>query len=137
MTRRRSEQGIHESGYRFPSASKTSHPPKTSQADPHTVLLTGANGYPGQFMTIDWLEHLTPVNGTLVRIVRSTDDTDARHRLEPAFADDPAFTERYADLANSLEVLAGDVSECHLGLNEERRQDLPLGMDLIAHAAAP
>lgn len=107
-----------------------------ASAEPRTVLLTGANGYLGRFMAIDWLERLAPVDGTLVCIVRGADDADARRRLDAAFAADPAFAERFAELADSLEVLAGDVSEHHLGLDEERWQGLAARVDLIAHAAA-
>ncbi|WP_420367752.1 thioester reductase domain-containing protein [Curtobacterium sp. L1-20] len=103
---------------------------------PRTVLLTGANGYLGRFMAIDWLEQLAPAGGTLVCIVRGTDDADARHRLDTAFAADPAFADHFAELAGSLEVLAGDVSEYHLGLDERRWQDLAGRVDLVAHAAA-
>lgn len=108
----------------------------TAQARPRTVLLTGANGYLGRFMALDWLEHLAQIDGTLVCIVRGTDDADARRRLEDAFAADPAFAERFAELSDSLEVLAGDVSEHHLGLDEQRWQGLAATVDLVAHAAA-
>lgn len=101
-----------------------------------TVLLTGANGYLGRFMAIDWLERLAPTGGSLVCIVRGADDADARRRLEAAFAADPAFARRFAELAGSLEVLAGDVSEHHLGLGDERWIDLAARVDLVAHAAA-
>jgi len=101
-----------------------------------TVLLTGANGYLGRFMALDWLEHLAPVGGTLVCIVRGADDADARRRLADAFAADPAFAERFAGLADSLEVMAGDVSERCLGLDEPRWRDLAARVDLIVHVAA-
>lgn len=111
-------------------------PRAAGQARIRTVLLTGANGYLGRFMALDWLERLAPVDGTLVCLVRGVDDADARHRLEAAFSADPAFAERFAELADSLEVLAGDVSEYHLGLDEQRWQDLAARVDLVAHAAA-
>ncbi|WP_144766083.1 carboxylic acid reductase [Curtobacterium sp. 9128] len=103
---------------------------------PRTVLLTGANGYLGRFMAIDWLERLAPAGGTLVCIVRGADDADARRRLDVAFAADPAFAARFAELGGSVEVLAGDVSEHLLGLDEPRWHDLAARVDLIAHAAA-
>ncbi|RIJ20763.1 acyl-CoA synthetase, partial [Clavibacter michiganensis subsp. insidiosus] len=54
--------------------------PRASAARPgsRTVLLTGANGYLGRFMAIDWLERLAPEGGTLVCVVRGADDADAR-----------------------------------------------------------
>ncbi|MDO4130174.1 thioester reductase domain-containing protein [Clavibacter michiganensis] len=112
--------------------------PRASATRPgsRTVLLTGANGYLGRFLAIDWLERLAATGGTLVCIVRGADDADARRRLEAAFAADPAFARRFAELAGSLEVLAGDVSERRLGLDEERWIDLAARVDLVAHAAA-
>ncbi|MBF4617861.1 thioester reductase domain-containing protein [Clavibacter sp. VKM Ac-2873] len=101
-----------------------------------TVLLTGANGYLGRFLAIDWLERLAPEGGSLVCIVRGADDADARRRLDTAFAADPAFARRFAELAGSLEVRAGDVSEHHLGLDDARWEDLAARVDLVAHAAA-
>ncbi|MFT2693336.1 thioester reductase domain-containing protein [Clavibacter zhangzhiyongii] len=112
--------------------------PRASGAQPgaRTVLLTGANGYLGRFLAVDWLERLAPAGGTLVCVVRGADDADARRRLEAAFAADPAFARRLAELSGSLEVVAGDVSEHCLGLDEERWIDLAARVDLVAHAAA-
>jgi fatty acid CoA ligase FadD9 len=112
--------------------------PRASAARPgsRTVLLTGANGYLGRFMAIDWLERLAAEGGSLVCIVRGADDVDARRRLDAAFAADPAFARRFAELSGSLEVLAGDVSEHRLGLDDERWIDLAGRVDLVAHAAA-
>ncbi|MDA3804915.1 thioester reductase domain-containing protein [Clavibacter sp. CT19] len=112
--------------------------PRASATTPgsRTVLLTGANGYLGRFLAIDWLERLAPTGGTLVCIVRGADDADARRRLDTAFAADPAFARRFAELAGSLEVRAGDVSEHRLGLDEERWTALAARVDLVAHAAA-
>ncbi len=96
-----------------------------TDAGPRTVLLTGGNGYLGRFTVIDWLERLAPVGGTLVCLVRGADDTDARRRLEAAFAADPAFVARLGELDGALEVVAGDVSEHLLGLDEARWRDSP------------
>lgn len=107
-----------------------------TDAGPRTVLLTGGNGYLGRFTVIDWLERLAPVGGTLVCLVRGADDADARRRLEAAFAADPAFVARLGELDGALEVVAGDVSEHLLGLDEARWRDLAARVDLVAHAAA-
>src|SRR5262249_3094155 len=48
---------------------------------PHTVLLTGANGYLGRFLTLDWLERLSETGGQLICIVRGTDAEAAANRL--------------------------------------------------------
>lgn len=110
--------------------------PRATDDGPRTVLLTGANGYLGRFSALDWLERLAPTGGTLVCLVRGADDADARRRLATAFAADPAFAARFAELSGSLEVVAGDVSEHLLGLDEARWQDLAARVDLVAHAAA-
>lgn len=110
--------------------------PRTTSDGPRTVLLTGANGYLGRFTAMDWLERLAPVGGTLVCVVRGSDDAAARRRLDAAFAADPAFADRFAELSGALEVVAGDVSEHLLGLEEPRWQDLAERVDLVAHAAA-
>src|SRR6201999_4145939 len=52
---------------------------------PHTVLLTGANGYLGRFLTLDWLERLSETGGQLITIVRGTDAAAARRRLEEVY----------------------------------------------------
>lgn len=113
--------------------------PADAQPDrdqPRTVLLTGANGYLGRFMALDWLERLAPVGGTLMCLVRGADDADARRRLDAAFAADPDLADRFAGLGGALEVVAGDVSEHLLGLDDARWRDLAGRVDLIAHAAA-
>ncbi|MFJ5144611.1 carboxylic acid reductase [Curtobacterium sp. NPDC088465] len=110
--------------------------PRPTSDGPRTVLLTGANGYLGRFTAMDWLERLAPVGGTLVCVVRGSDDAAARRRLDAAFAADPAFADRFAELSGSLEVVAGDVSEHLLGLEGPRWEDLAARVDLVAHAAA-
>ncbi|KTR52445.1 carboxylic acid reductase [Curtobacterium oceanosedimentum] len=110
--------------------------PRDPSAPPRTVLLTGANGYLGRFTAMDWLERLAPVGGTLVCVVRGSDDAAARRRLDAAFAADPAFADRFAELSGSLEVVAGDVSEHLLGLGGPRWRELAARVDLVAHAAA-
>ncbi|MDB6427563.1 thioester reductase domain-containing protein [Curtobacterium sp. 20TX0008] len=110
--------------------------PRPTSDGPRTVLLTGANGYLGRFTAMDWLERLAPVGGSLVCVVRGSDDAAARRRLDAAFAADPAFADRFAELSGSLEVVAGDVSEHLLGLEEPRWEDLAARVDLVTHAAA-
>ena len=54
--------------------------------EPHTVLLTGANGYLGRFLALEWLQRLSETGGELICIVRGSDDDAARTRLEEALA---------------------------------------------------
>ncbi|MEU5119266.1 carboxylic acid reductase [Streptomyces asoensis] len=107
--------------------------------EPRTVLLTGANGYLGRLLCLEWLERLAPVGGTLVCLVRAADDRAARRRLEEALdSGDTALKSRFAELAagGALRVLAGDVGAARLGLGERDWRELTAAVDLIVHPAA-
>lgn len=110
----------------------------TGRETPRTVLLTGANGYLGRFMCLDWLERLAGTGGKLVCIVRGRDAEDAGRRLGNAFTSgDTDLLSRYRELAAShLEVLAGDIGEERLGLDLDAWERLAEDVDLILHPAA-
>src|SRR5262249_54765352 len=75
---------------------------------PQTVLLTGANGYLGRFLCLEWLEKLAPAGGTLICVTRGGSTTAARQRIDDALAGDRELAERFQRLAGAhLEVLAG------------------------------
>ncbi|WP_433556101.1 carboxylic acid reductase [Pseudonocardia xinjiangensis] len=103
-----------------------------------TVLLTGANGYLGRFLCLEWLERLAPVGGKVVCLVRAATPEAAQDRLDAAFdSGDPDLLRHYRDLAaDHLEVLAGDISEAGLGLDESTWHNLADTVDLIVHAGA-
>ncbi|GAA1963145.1 carboxylic acid reductase [Kitasatospora viridis] len=103
-----------------------------------TVLLTGANGYLGRFLCLEWLERAAQRGGTLVCVVRGSSVEDARARLDAAFdSGDPELVERYRkSAARHLRVVAGDIGEPRLGLDEETWQRLADTVDLIVHPAA-
>ncbi|MFB8275753.1 carboxylic acid reductase [Nocardia colli] len=103
-----------------------------------TVLLTGANGYLGRFLCLEWLERLDRTGGTLICIVRGSDAAAARKRLDAAFdSGDPTLVAHYQELAaRNLEVLAGDIGDPDLGLDEATWQRLAETVDLIVHPAA-
>ncbi|WP_067529442.1 carboxylic acid reductase [Nocardia uniformis] len=105
---------------------------------PRTVLLTGANGYLGRFLALEWLRRLDDSNGTLICVVRGSDSEAARRRLDAAFATgDPELEAAYRDLARRrLRVLAGDIGEPNLGLSESDWRELADTVDLIVHPAA-
>lgn len=45
------------------------------------MLLTGANGYLGRFLCLEWLERVAQRGGTLVCVVRGSSAETARARL--------------------------------------------------------
>ncbi|MBP2478387.1 fatty acid CoA ligase FadD9 [Crossiella equi] len=105
-----------------------------AQGPVRTVLLTGATGYLGRFLCLDWLSRLAPDGGTLVCVVRGRDERDARARLAAVF--DGAARERFDALSAHLRVLAGDIGEAGLGLPDETWRELASTVDLVVHPAA-
>lgn len=103
-----------------------------------TVMLTGANGYLGRFLCLEWLERLRGVGGRLICVVRGSDNLAAGKRLTAVFdSGDPELVRHFQELAHdTLEVLAGDISEPNLGLSDEDWQRLAETVDLIVHPAA-
>lgn len=103
-----------------------------------TVLLTGATGYLGRFLCLEWLERLASSGGRLVCLVRGSDAAVAARRLEEAFdSGDAALLRRYRKAAGkNLEVLAGDIGDVRMGLAEDVWRELAETVDLIVHPAA-
>jgi fatty acid CoA ligase FadD9 len=106
--------------------------------EPRTVLLTGANGYLGRFVTLEWLERLSRTGGKLITIIRGSDADAARTRLETVFdSGDPNLLDRFRELATEhLEVITGDIGEPNLGLDDTTWQRLAESVDLISHVGA-
>ena len=113
-------------------------PPTSGARVPHTVLLTGANGWLGRFLTLEWLERLSLRGGKLIAIVRGRDADEARTRMEKVFdSGDPELLSRFRLLAaGHLEVVSGDIGDQNLGLDAATWQRLAESVDLIVHSAA-
>ncbi|WP_131824597.1 thioester reductase domain-containing protein, partial [Mycobacteroides abscessus] len=105
---------------------------------PHTVLLTGSNGYLGHYLALEWLERLDKTDGKLIAIVRGKNAEAAYHRLEEAFdSGDAGLLAHFRSLADKhLEVLAGDIGDPNLGLDADTWQRLAETVDVIVHPAA-
>jgi fatty acid CoA ligase FadD9 len=103
-----------------------------------TILLTGATGYLGRFLCLEWLERLARTGGKLICLVRGSTADTARARLHDAFDNgDAELVRRFQDHATDhLEVLAGDIGEPHLGLDDSTWHRLADTVDLIVHPAA-
>jgi amino acid adenylation domain-containing protein/thioester reductase-like protein len=107
-------------------------------AEVRTVLLTGATGFLGRYLALEWLERMEPVEGTLICLVRAKSNEDARQRLDKTFdSGDPELLRHFQALAaDHLEVIAGDKGEANLGLDHPTWQRLAKTVDLIVDAAA-
>ncbi len=105
---------------------------------PKTVLLTGANGFLGHMLCLEWLKTLSKNNGTLICLIRAKDNSSAYHRLEKEFiGKDSAFEKQFKNLAEKhLVVLSGDISKPKLGLDIDTYQRLASTVDRICHPAA-
>ncbi|MFV8310971.1 carboxylic acid reductase [Mycobacteroides chelonae] len=105
---------------------------------PQTALLTGANGYLGRFLTLEWLERLDKTGGTLIAIIRGKDADAAYRRLEETFdSGDAQLLAHFRALAEKhLEVLPGDIGGPNLGLDADTWQRLADTVDVIVHPAA-
>ncbi len=103
-----------------------------------TVLLTGATGFLGRYLALDWLERMDLVDGKVIALVRAKTDGDARARLDKTFdSGDPKLLAHYRALAaDHLEVIAGDKGEADLGLDRQTWQRLADTVDLIVDPAA-
>jgi fatty acid CoA ligase FadD9 len=107
-------------------------------AEVRTVLLTGATGFLGRYLALEWLERMELVDGKVVCLVRAKDDAAARERLDKTFdSGDSELLRHYRELAaDHLEVLAGDKGEADLGLDPQTWQRLAETVDLIVDPAA-
>ncbi|OBK68931.1 oxidoreductase [Mycobacterium colombiense] len=103
-----------------------------------TVLLTGATGFLGRFLLLEWLERLSLVNGKLICLVRAKDPAAAWERLSKGFdTGDSGLFRRYHELAaRHLEVVVADKGQPALGLDGATWQRLADTVDVIVDPAA-
>ncbi len=105
---------------------------------PRHVFVTGATGYLGRYLALDWLERMSEVGGMVTCLVRGRDDDAARARLDDVFdTGDVAVLERYRSLAEKhLQVVAGDKGAARMGLDDATWDELCESVDLIVDPAA-
>lgn len=115
-------------------AAELSAPP----SEVRTVLLTGATGFLGRFLCLEWMEDLSQSGGKLICVVRAADCAGARDRLDEAIGTaDPVLASRFHELAQGhLEVIAGDLAAPRLGLDAATFSRLAGEVDQIVHPGA-
>ncbi|GAB4086253.1 carboxylic acid reductase [Myceligenerans cantabricum] len=104
--------------------------------DAPTVLITGANGFLGRFLCLEWLREVAATGGRVICIVRGADDDEAYERLRRAFTSDERLLKAFDGFGHSLEVLAGDLSEPALGLDANTWDRLARDVHRVVHAGA-
>jgi fatty acid CoA ligase FadD9 len=69
---------------KFLDAATLAAAPDLPQPSPEvrTVLLTGATGFLGRYLALEWLERMDLVDGKVIALVRAKSDEDARARLD-------------------------------------------------------
>jgi len=100
------------------------------------VLVTGATGFLGRFLCLEWLERVAPQGGKVICLLRARDRDDAWRRLRAAFSGDDELAARFERQSGHVEVLVGDVAEPRLGLDAATYDRLAVEVDRIVHPAA-
>ena len=106
--------------------------------EPHTVLLTGATGFLGRFLCLEWLERLAPTGGKVICLVRASSGRDGRDRIAEGLGPhDPELARRFAELAKDhLELIPADFAAPRLDLSETTWDRLAQDVDRIVHCGA-
>ncbi|MEI7548403.1 MAG: thioester reductase domain-containing protein [Actinomycetota bacterium] len=106
--------------------------------EPRTVLLTGATGFLGRFLAVEWMQRFADNRGKVICLVRAADHDAAVRRLAGVFANaDSQLEQRFATLAvEHLEVIVGDAAEPRLGLSVTEFNRLAHEVDCIVHCGA-
>ena len=109
-----------------------------SVGEVRTVLLTGATGFLGRYLVLEWLQRLARIDGKLICLVRAESHEQATQRLHDTFdSGDPRLLRDFERLAaEHLEVIAGDKSCANLGLELPAWQRLAETVDLVVDSAA-
>ncbi|MFK7730001.1 MAG: thioester reductase domain-containing protein [Pseudomonadales bacterium] len=105
--------------------------------EPRTVFLTGANGFLGRVVCLEWLKRLSENGGKLICLIRAADDQAAKSRLREVFGvAGEEMSSAFDSYQAYLEVVAGDFGQPYLGLTPDRFAALASQVDLISHGGA-
>lgn len=109
-----------------------------SPDEPKTVLLTGATGFLGRHVCLNWLSELGSSDAKLICLVRAESDDEAHKRLQKIFeSSSPEMRDDFLALSkDKLKVIAGDIALPHFGLDAETFSDLSESVDRICHVGA-
>ncbi len=133
---------------RFIPSSELAAAGSTPLSGPPVIVLTGANGFLGRFLLLEFLKRAAASRGRVVAMVRAGDDAAARERLTsaytrvdpkpPATGVDPKLAARFAALAadGRLDVVAADLTKPRLGLPLERWERLASEVTAVVHPGA-
>ncbi len=105
-------------------------------AESRVVLVTGATGFLGRFLCLEWLDRVAPSGGRVVCLVRARSVDDGWARLRAAFAGDDELADRFTRHVGRVEVVVGDVASPRLGLDSDTFDRLAREVDRIVHPAA-
>ena len=107
-------------------------------AEVRTVLLTGATGFLGRYLALEWLERMDLVDGKLICLVRAKDDDAARARLDKTFdSGDPELLGTTAKWPPTIwRSSLATRAKPNLGLDPQTWQRLADTVDLIVDPAA-
>lgn len=105
---------------------------------PKRVLMTGANGFLGHILCLEWLKKLSKNKGKLICLIREKDDAAAYQKLAKEFVGQDTELEKTfkALAAEHLEVLSGDIAQPLFGRSAADFQRLSEEIDRICHVAA-
>lgn len=121
---------------KFLSARTKIQPNAVVHDTPQSVLITGASGFLGRFLCLEWLRRFSGTTRRVTCLVRANSDDAARTRLRSAFSTSPELLAEFDSFSDNLEVLAGDLAEPRLGLDETMWESLARGITHILHAGA-
>ena len=111
-------------------------PPANSNAR-KTIFLTGANGFLGRFVCLEWLKTAAKTGGKVICLIRAADDKAAHKRLTRAFAKaGNEMLSAFNGYKDQVEVVAGDFGQPLLGLTPEKFEVLAQEADVVSHVGA-